>query len=317
MTVQVNSEGDFVENAVSNADSPENADVLSDLYDVMCKSDMDEGDYSIESLAHEVRRVFGDETGDDSDISKWCHLNHRENGPEEAQVIPKSSEIDSEPNIGRYFWKAVDYTANDYQDFSDKYSSELNVQPLGDVNEEGETLKSYLIESEVVESEDTVYVPVNSDGDLIPPFVVSDERQEQAGLEMSLPTYEEGLSRYEQLLSDHFGETTTVETSDKQEDGDGESDTEDHLLSEVDKVGPATAENIKEFLVENRETLDWRNHIDGEEWQNAPVVITKDEARERLQQVALEMDNDEFTDTMQAIERGDTNQAVAAIKQYE
>jgi len=308
MTVKVNSNGDFAENCVSNADSPTEASVVGDLYDILQKSD-----HSIQSLAHETRKAYGIETGADSELAQWC------NAVPSIKLIDETDDMDTTPNLGRLFYKATGYTASDYNSFEGKYDSELSVSPLGECGQEGELIKQILTENGIVDTKDTVHVPINSNGDFIPPIVASEEKQENMEIGISLPTFEQGMERLKVLLSDYIDEPIAVqETNEEPSDEPSDSDAEsDHWLTDVQGIGNEVFAKVKSEVVENQRTLHHGEFADADEWRNSPVVVTKEEARDRLQNVALEMDSNDFSKAMKLIEQGNTNQAMMAVEQHE
>ncbi|QRD99736.1 hypothetical protein VOLN27_113 [Halorubrum virus VOLN27B] len=258
MSVKVNSDGDFVENTVNTL----GANPVSDLYDILQKDD-----YSVMSLAHEVRKAFGEDSvkkGGESEIAKWCEA------PREVHIVEPTEANDSDGSIGRAFWKATDYTASEYNQFSGKYDS-IDVKPLAEVDE---FQRELLLSQEIIEASDTVMVPINSDGEPVVPVVASEGRQEAAdGFEVgSVPTYDEAVERLETLLSDYFGEIEvdeTAESSSKNNGGSGSgSDTEEGLglpddlfdPTEVNGIGNKYGERLLQHIVENQITIDWEDY---------------------------------------------------------
>ena len=258
MSVKVNSDGDFVENTVNTL----GANPVSDLYDILQKDD-----YSVMSLAHEVRKAFGEDSvkkGGESEIAKWCEA------PREVHIVEPTEANDSDGSIGRAFWKATDYTASEYNQFSGKYDS-IDVKPLAEVDE---FQRELLLSQEIIEASDTVMVPINSDGEPVVPVVASEGRQAAAdGFEVgSVPTYEEAVARLETLLSDYFGEVEVDETavSSSKNDGgsDGGSDTDEGLglpndlfdPTEVSGIGNKYGERLLQHIVENQISLDWEDY---------------------------------------------------------
>jgi len=263
MSVKVNSDGDFVENTVSKI----GANPVSDLYDLLQKDD-----YSVVSLAHEVRKAFGEDSmkkGGESEIAKWCEA------PRNVNLIEPCEANDSDGSLGRAFYLSTDYTANDYNAFSGKYNSlkeengGFGVKPLADADE---FQRELLLSEEIIEASDTVMVPINSDGEPIVPVVASEGRQEAAeGFEVgSVPTYEEAEERLKTLLSDYFGEVEvdeTAESNDKSNSGgDGESDTgldlPEELFdpTEVKGIGNKYGEALLVHIVENQISLNWEDY---------------------------------------------------------
>lgn len=263
MSVKVNSDGDFVENTVSKI----GANPVSDLYDLLQKDD-----YSVVSLAHEVRKAFGEDSmkkGGESEIAKWCEA------PRNVNLIEPCEANDSDGSLGRAFYLSTDYTANDYNAFSGKYNSlkeengGFGVKPLAEADE---FQRELLLSEEIIEASDTVMVPINSDGEPIVPVVASEGRQEAAeGFEVgSVPTYEEAEERLKTLLSDYFGEVEvdeTAESNDKSNSGgDGESDTgldlPEELFdpTEVKGIGNKYGEALLVHIVENQISLNWEDY---------------------------------------------------------
>ncbi|WP_144797641.1 hypothetical protein [Halorubrum depositum] len=264
MSVKVNSDGDFVENTVSKI----GANHVSDLYDLLQKDD-----HSIMSLAHEVRKAFGEASvkkGGESEIAKWCEA------PREVHIVEPCEANDSDGSIGRAFWKATDYTANDYNAFSGKYASleeengGFGVKPLAEVDE---LQRELLLSQEIIEASDTVMVPINSDGEPVVPVVASKGRQEATdGFEVgSVPTYEEAKARLETLLSDYFGEIEVDENASSgknNSDSDGGSDTEEGLglprdlfdPTEVKGIGNKYGKALLQHIVENQISLNWEDY---------------------------------------------------------
>ncbi|UBF20441.1 hypothetical protein HCTV-8_gp112 [Haloarcula virus HCTV-8] len=265
MSVKVNSDGDFVENTVTTL----GANHVSDLYDLLQKDD-----HSVMSLAHEVRKAFGEDSvkkGGESEIAKWCEA------PREVHIIEPTDANDSDGSIGRAFWKATDYTANDYNQFTGKYDSlkeengGFGVKPLAEADE---FQRELLLSQEIIEASDTVMVPINSDGEPIVPVVASKGRQEATeGFEVgAVPTYEEAKARLETLLSDYFGEVEvdeTAESSEKNNGGsDSGSDTEEGLglpgelfdPTEVKGIGNKYGKALLQHIVENQISLDWEDY---------------------------------------------------------
>ncbi|UBF21246.1 hypothetical protein HJTV-1_gp123 [Haloarcula virus HJTV-1] len=265
MSVKVNSDGDFVENTVTTL----GANHVSDLYDLLQKDD-----HSVMSLAHEVRKAFGEDSvkkGGESEIAKWCEA------PREVHIIEPTDANDSDGSIGRAFWKATDYTANDYNQFTGKYDSlkeengGFGVKPLAEADE---FQRELLLSQEIIEASDTVMVPINSDGEPIVPVVASKGRQEATeGFEVgAVPTYEEATARLETLLSDYFGEVEvdeTAESSEKNNGGsDSGSDTEEGLglpgelfdPTEVKGIGNKYGKALLQHIVENQISLDWEDY---------------------------------------------------------
>ncbi|UBF21486.1 hypothetical protein HRTV-21_gp120 [Halorubrum virus HRTV-21] len=265
MSVKVNSDGDFVENTVTTL----GANHVSDLYDLLQKDD-----HSVMSLAHEVRKAFGEDSvkkGGESEIAKWCEA------PREVHIIEPTEANDSDGSIGRAFWKATDYTANDYNQFTGKYDSlkeengGFGVKPLAEADE---FQRELLLSQEIIEASDTVMVPINSDGEPIVPVVASKGRQEATeGFEVgAVPTYEEAKARLETLLSDYFGEVEvdeTAESSEKNNGGsDSGSDTEEGLglpgelfdPTEVKGIGNKYGKALLQHIVENQISLDWEDY---------------------------------------------------------
>jgi len=263
MSVKVNSDGDFVENTVSKI----GANPVSDLYDLLQKDD-----YSVVSLAHEVRKAFGEDSvkkGGESEIAKWCEA------PRNVNLIEPCEANDSDGSLGRAFYLSTDYTANDYNAFSGKYDSlkeengGFGVKPLAEADE---FQRELLLSEEIIEASDTVMVPINSDGEPIVPVVASEGRQEAAeGFEVgSVPTYEEAEERLKTLLSDYFGEVEvdeTAESNDKSNSGgDGESDTgldlPEELFdpTEVKGIGNKYGEALLVHIVENQISLNWEDY---------------------------------------------------------
>ncbi|UBF21616.1 hypothetical protein HRTV-24_gp130 [Halorubrum virus HRTV-24] len=289
MSVKVNSNGDFVENTVNTL----GANPVSDLYDILQKDD-----HSVMSLAHEVRKAFGEDSvkkGGESEIAKWCEA------PREVNIIEPSDANDSDGSIGRAFWKATDYTASEYNQFSGKYDS-IDVKPLAEVDE---FQRELLLSQDIIEASDTVMVPINSDGEPVVPVVASEGRQEAAdGFEVgSVPTYEEAVARLETLLSDYFGEIEvdeTAETSDKNNGGsgsDGESDTgldlPDDLFdpTEVKGIGNNLGETFLQFIVENEVSInyeDYEEHVELPEPEVPDVSEMSQREKDALLQQLLE-----------------------------
>ncbi|AGM10872.1 hypothetical protein M192_gp007 [Halorubrum tailed phage 8] len=296
MSVKVNSDGDFVENTVNTL----GANPVSDLYDLLQKDD-----HSIVSLAHEVRKAFGEDSvkkGGESDIAKWCEA------PRNVNLIEPCEANDSDGSLGRAFFLSTDYTANDYNAFSGKYASleeengGFGVKPLGEVDE---FQRELLLSQEIIEASDTVMVPINSDGEPIVPVVASEGRQEAAdGFEVgSVPTYEEAEERLKTLLSDYFGEVEvdeTAETSDKNNGGsgsDGESDTgldlPDDLFdpTEVKGIGNNLGETFLQFIVENEVSInyeDYEEHVELPEPEVPDVSEMSQREKDALLQQLLE-----------------------------
>lgn len=243
MTVQVNSDGDFAEDSLTDAESPSNPNVVADLYDILTKGDVEEGEYATVPTAYAAsREIFTNGGGSDND--KWCKIGSQKESPEEFRIIEKTSDMDKEPNLGRYFWKAIGYKANQYTDFENKYQSEVDIRALDDVNEEGEYFKHLLVKAGIADSDETVHVPVNSNDELIPPFVAA--KDDQNNLEKEIPDYEEGIDRLETLLNDHIEmETETVEDSANDNDDDGDSDEQTSPWESVHGVGAAMAEKLE------------------------------------------------------------------------
>ncbi|UBF22015.1 hypothetical protein HJTV-3_gp126 [Haloarcula virus HJTV-3] len=289
MSVKVNSNGDFVENTVNTL----GANPVSDLYDILQKDD-----HSVMSLAHEVRKAFGEDSvkkGGESEIAKWCEA------PREVNIIEPSDANDSDGSIGRAFWKATDYTASEYNQFSGKYDS-IDVKPLAEVDE---FQRELLLSQDIIEASDTVMVPINSDGEPVVPVVASEGRQEAAdSFEVgSVPTYEEAVARLETLLSDYFGEIEvdeTAETSDKNNGGsgsDGESDTSldlpDDLFdpTEVKGIGNNLGETFLQFIVENEVSInyeDYEEHVELPEPEVPDVSEMSQREKDALLQQLLE-----------------------------
>ncbi|UBF22144.1 hypothetical protein HRTV-15_gp125 [Halorubrum virus HRTV-15] len=289
MSVKVNSNGDFVENTVNTL----GANPVSDLYDILQKDD-----HSVMSLAHEVRKAFGEDSvkkGGESEIAKWCEA------PREVNIIEPSDANDSDGSIGRAFWKATDYTASEYNQFSGKYDS-IDVKPLAEVDE---FQRELLLSQDIIEASDTVMVPINSDGEPVVPVVASEGRQEAAdSFEVgSVPTYEEAVARLETLLSDYFGEIEvdeTAETSDKNNGGsgsDGESDTgldlPDDLFdpTEVKGIGNNLGETFLQFIVENEVSInyeDYEEHVELPEPEVPDVSEMSQREKDALLQQLLE-----------------------------
>ncbi|UBF21756.1 hypothetical protein HJTV-2_gp136 [Haloarcula virus HJTV-2] len=289
MSVKVNSNGDFVENTVNTL----GANPVSDLYDILQKDD-----HSVMSLAHEVRKAFGEDSvkkGGESEIAKWCEA------PREVNIVEPTDANDSDGSIGRAFWKATDYTASEYNQFSGKYDS-IDVKPLAEVDE---FQRELLLSQDIIEASDTVMVPINSDGEPVVPVVASEGRQEAAdGFEVgSVPTYEEAVARLETLLSDYFGEIEvdeTAETSDKNNDGsgsDGESDTgldlPDDLFdpTEVKGIGNNLGETFLQFIVENEVSInyeDYEEHVELPEPEVPDVSEMSQREKDALLQQLLE-----------------------------
>jgi hypothetical protein len=264
MSVKVNSDGDFVENTVSKI----GANPVSDLYDLLQKDD-----HSVVSLAHEVRKAFGEDSvkkGGESEIAKWCEA------PRNVNLIEPCEANDSDGSLGRAFYLSTDYTANDYNAFSGKYDSlkeengGFGVKPLAEADE---FQRELLLSEEIIEASDTVMVPINSDGEPIVPVVASEGRQEAAeGFEVgSVPTYEEAEERLKTLLSDYFGEVEvdeTAESNDKSNSGGdgGESDTGLDLPeglfdpTEVKGIGNKYGEALLVHIVENQISLNWEDY---------------------------------------------------------
>ncbi|UBF20325.1 hypothetical protein M1M41_gp006 [Halorubrum sodomense tailed virus 4] len=289
MSVKVNSNGDFVENTVNTL----GANPVSDLYDILQKDD-----HSVMSLAHEVRKAFGEDSvkkGGESEIAKWCEA------PREVNIIEPNIIEPSDGSIGRAFWKATDYTASEYNQFSGKYDS-IDVKPLAEVDE---FQRELLLSQDIIEASDTVMVPINSDGEPVVPVVASEGRQEAAdSFEVgSVPTYEEAVARLETLLSDYFGEIEvdeTAETSDKNNGGsgsDGESDTSldlpDDLFdpTEVKGIGNNLGETFLQFIVENEVSInyeDYEEHVELPEPEVPDVSEMSQREKDALLQQLLE-----------------------------
>ncbi|AAL54922.2 hypothetical protein HfxHF1_005 [Halophage HF1] len=298
MSVKVNSDGDFVENTVNTI----GANHVSDLYDLLQKDD-----HSTVSLAHEVRKAFGEESvkkGGESDIAKWCEA------PREVHIIEPCEANESDGSIGRAFFLATDYTANDYNAFSGKYDSlkeengGFGVKPLAEADE---FQRELLLSQEIIEASDTVMVPINSDGEPIVPVVASKGRQEATeSFEVgSVPTYEEAKARLETLLSDYFGEVEVDETAESNDtnnggsDGDGGSDTEDGLglpegvfdPTDVSGIGNKYGKRLLQHIIENQITMDWEDyeeHIELPEPEVPDVSEMSQREKDALLQQLLE-----------------------------
>ncbi|UBF19455.1 hypothetical protein HRTV-19_gp129 [Halorubrum virus HRTV-19] len=265
MSVKVNSDGDFVENTVNTI----GANPVSDLYDLLQKDD-----HSIVSLAHEVRKAFGEDSvkkGGESEIAKWCEA------PRNVNLIEPCEANDSDGSLGRAFFLSTDYTANDYNAFSGKYDSlkeengGFGVKPLAEADE---FQRELLLSQEIIEASDTVMVPINSDGEPIVPVVASEGRQEATeGFEVgAVPTYEEAEERLKTLLSDYFGEVEVDETAESNDtnnsDGDSGSDTEEGLglpegvfdPTEVNGIGNKYGKRLLQHIIENQITMDWEDY---------------------------------------------------------
>jgi len=289
MSVKVNSDGDFVENTVNTL----GANPVSDLYDLLQKDD-----YSVMSLAHEARKAFGEDSvkkGGESEIAKWCEA------PREVHIIEPTEANDSDGSIGRAFWKATDYTASEYNQFSGKYDS-IDVKPLAEVDE---FQRELLLSQEIIEASDTVMVPINSDGEPVVPVVASEGRQEATeGFEVgAVPTYDEAVARLETLLSDYFGEVEvdeTAESSSKNNGGsDGGSDTEEGLglpegvfdPTEVNGIGNKYGKRLLQHIIENQITMDWEDyeeHIELPEPEVPDVSEMSQREKDALLQQLLE-----------------------------
>lgn len=283
MTVQI-ANGSVVEdtyNAVSDASPVTEAYVLVRV---------------LKDLAYSARDVSD---ANDDDLEQWASL-------------LSSVELGGH-SLGAIQAKATDFTTADYLEQTGLNNAVMTVQPS---DEEQRIIRKGNLKSFMSDENATLLteygVPTTPDGEAVPALVASNEQNE------GLHTFEEAKELLESFLS-HVpldvsdGDVSTTDDTEQSTD----SDEEDHLMNEVDKVGPATAENIREFLVNNRQSLDWRDHIDAEAWSNAPTIVTEEEARERLQNVASEMPTGTFGVASDMISEGNTSQAIEMIADFE
>lgn len=245
-----------------------------------------------------------DEIMDDPEAAKWAEFlnNVQINGVD----------------IGLVQAKATSYKLDEYMRKTGFTSVNCEQPDLWERNElEREGIMSEITSNSTYwERPDNVKCPISSDGEKLPALVL--EKDEAYSFEEAKEVYYSILNRVPGIDVDPEDQDDGVET-DGSNNGNGGSgsDEEDFFLNEVEKVGPATSDNLKEYLIENRVTLDWREEIDEDAWNEADAVITKEEARDRLQQVALDMDSEKFQKAMQLIEEGETAQAMMAVERYE
>ena len=224
----------------------------------------------------------------------------------------------NDTELGEIQRDATDFTTDDYLQASGLGTA----IPLADANDTEQEVGKYVADS-LSESNanlvnpDSLKVPTTPNGEAMPLFVASNERA--AGLH----TLEEAKDMWDRFVGHLDVEVTssepmTVESNDENSSSDsGNSDQEDFLLSEVNGVGTEVSDKIRTHIVENRVTVDWRNHIDGEEWHEAPTLITKEEAQTRLQAVAGDMPSGAFQMASDKIGEGDTDEAITLISDYE
>lgn len=245
MTVKVNSDGDFVENVHTELAS----NVISASYDILNKSEK-----SVGTLAHEVRKALDIPSDSDEDLAKWC------DAVTSVQVAePKG---DNDGTLGRMFWRATDYSANEFNKLpvSNRYDS-IPVSKLGET--EYAHQKQELIDAGIISEDETVLVPQTSDGDILPIIACSND------LDESHPTFEEAKKVLDRFVSDHFGEIEideTAETSDESNDEPDDSDSDSGLsarlpdgvpdFTQASGIGDSNGENLIEWMVREDVTID-------------------------------------------------------------
>lgn len=156
-------------------------------------------------------------------------------------------------------------------------------------------------------------VPLTPDKEEMPLLVMSNERNEGT---MDFEEAKEMLDRFLDHLDVEVleGDAPDVDTNHEPRSEDTDSD---GLLRGADGVGSEVSEQIREYVVENRVTIDWKDEVEADSAAWRQTVTTKDDVTGQLQAVAVSMPNDEFTDVMSLIEDGNLEQAQMAISQYE
>jgi hypothetical protein len=101
------------------------------------------------------------------------------------------------------------------------------------------------------------------------------------------------------------------------EDSGSDSDQEDFLLSGANGVGGEVSGDIREYIIENRVTVDWRSEIDGEEWREMEAVVTDEEAEQRVEDLYGEIPSGVYTVAKQEVEEGNTEKAMTLIEDFE
>lgn len=251
MTTQVNSDGDFVENIYTELSS----DPISASYDILTKNEQ-----SVGSLAHEARKVMGEETtneGGESDIAKWCDR------LTQTPVTEGGEENDG--SLGAMFLRSCDFKASEFTKLpkDEKYTA----IPTAKLSEtEYAHQKDLLVKGDIVSDSDTIHIPQTSNGDVVPIIACSDEQSE------AHPTLEYATEVLETFINDQFGEVEVVEdapTSDdaSSDDNNGGSDDEESGLSamlpdgtpdftEANGIGDTKAEKLMEHMVREQVTVD-------------------------------------------------------------
>jgi len=166
---------------------------------------------------------------------------------------------------------------------------------------------------ELVEKMGSFQVPTTPEEEPMPLVVASNERME------GVHSLEEAKEMWSDFLGhlDIEADATEPVTSEEKDEETSDSDGEEGLLRGAKGVGKDVSDKIRNHIIEERVTVDWRNHIDAEEWQEADTIVTEEAANERLQAVAGEMPSGAFQMATKKLGNGQIDEAIVLIADYE
>lgn len=285
MTAIVNSDGTIAEDSIDTTE----AHPLPELYS-LCSRDLKNVSYAV-----------ADET-EDPDAKKWAKLQD-------------SLQIEGH-DLGALQGSAVKIPLNQYME-RHGYSAVPTEQATGwerRLLEKGNVLQN-MTGNTWWEDPGHIQVPVSKSGDKLPVVVLSNEASEKA------PTFEEA----KEILWDTLDRIPEFSKADVESENDttnedepSSEDTEEGgLLRGAPGVGESVSDDIREYIVENRVTVDYRDHIDAEEWHEAPTLVSDEEAEERLEAVYGEAPPGVYDVAKDEVEDGSNEKAMKLISDFE
>lgn len=213
---------------------------------------------------------------------------------------------------------ATDFTTNDYLDTTG-LGTAISLGPAN-ATEVKIVSNGSLVDglsdrnNELMSNRDGLYVPLTPNGEEMPLLVASNDRVE------GVHTLEKAKELWSDFLGHYEVETNIEPTTEESNDENDESDSDEQesgLLRGANGVGAEVSEDIREYIVENRVTVDWRDHIDAESDDWRTTIVTKETAQKRLQAVAGEMPTGAFGMASDKISEGEVEEAVTLISDYE
>ena len=244
----------------------------------------------------------------DSDLENWIEF-------------LKNVEIEGE-SLGAVQAVATDFTTSDYLDQMG-LDSAIPTTEASDIEAKiAKRLTGTLSErnTELVDL-DNPQVPTTPDGEAMPMFVATNERSK------GLHTFEEATAMWSKFM-DHLGVEVTNEPTESDDSDDSpdknpsseSSDEDEHWLHDVNGVGSEVFGRIKERAVSEQESFHYGELLSDEEVtaiREADVIVTTEEAQERLQGVAAEMPTGAFSMASDKIAEGEIEEAITLIADYE